>query len=1142
MIAMKSSISTLPIYSNPMIRWAFILGGLLLLFSQEARATHIVGGNLTYRCIGQDMFGNNRYEIRLTVRRDCLLGAPDAQFDDPASVGFFDAVTHQLLTFVGTAGELRIDLNNNDTLNEILHSDCGIVMGDVCVHTTTYVAEITLPYHPNGYIMAYMRCCRNGSLTNVLNPLNTGMTLSAELSGFAQLEHSCSPQFKSFPPIYVCVNKPLVIDQSAIDPEGDSLVYSLCTPNSGGDQIMNRPQPPFPPPFAPIVFRPPYNLNNLMGGVPLTIDPDSGILRGTPNTIGQFVVGICVTAYKDGKLTGMTRRDFQFNVRQCRDVPVPLFAAPSLNCGGRTITFDNQSLLADEYEWIFDLGNPGSATSTEFEPTYTYPQDGFYDVALIVRDSAHFCVDTIVHRIGVFDSQIQADFTYDVSSCTTEGIVLNVFDQTTGFGSWPIQTYEWLCTVSNGTVLPSGSQNPTFNFDIEGTETVFLALKVTSENGCMAQVSQTFPVHEIDLQLNPDADSICRGETTHLLLNGDPELTYTWTPPNGLSTVPPYDPTAYPGLSTTYYVTVTDGLCEVYDSIHVGVQQLPTLDFDYSTDCKSLVVTFDNNSVNGVLYHWDFGDNTGSNDSNPTHTYTQPGNYTITLSSRDGCDVQTDTTITANAITETLDDQTINCFHDAVELNPDNNPLYTYSWSPIQGLSDPHSPNPSTSVDDDTKYYVTISQAGLEGCEIVDSIWLIVPDDFSVDAGADQILCNFDTIQLLATSNGQVTYVWTDINGGHLADGPALAVSPLETTTYIVTATDTLGCSKSDQVIVSRPPPGFSVFITNPVEDTSYCDIQTIALAASSVPGVTLEWFNAAGEKIGDGPTVDVTPGTPACYKVIGTDQLQCQVDEIVCLTPTFFDLNITNDQQICLGEEVTIAVTDNNGQNLSYLWAPDGQTSSSITVQPVDTTLYCVEVTNMNVGCKDTLCANVVVSLFDPLIVSITATEDSVIFTHSTQLFVNQDPDFDYVWSSSDNAPVDPVFNPVVTPATTENTTYTVTVTNEDGCTSTASITITVRNPFCDDRDIFIPNAFTPNDDGENDVLYVRSAYPVQIDLHIYNRWGQEVFSSTDQTIGWDGTFKGEKLVPDVFGYYLQVNCPNEESFFKKGNITLLK
>ncbi len=1115
------------------LRLGIILCSLLILSPQDASATHIVGGDLTYRCLG-----NNMYEIRLTLRRDCLLGASDAQFDNPASIGFFDLTTNMPLIFVGFGGELRMPFNADDTLNQIFISDCTIAGSDVCVHQTTYVDTIFLPFWANGYVMAYQRCCRNESLNNVVNPLNTGMTLIAELSGLAQNQCNSSPYFGDYPPIYICVNEPINFDHAAFDIEGDSLVYCLETPFSGGDIVNNRPQPPPAPPYNLINFRPPYDIFNVMGGDPLMIDPETGLITGLPNTIGQFVVTICVTAYQNGVLTGKTRRDFQYNVRMCRDVPVANFSAPALTCDQLTVNFTNLSSLSDEYLWIFDFGNPNSATSTLANPTYTYPDDGFYNVALIVNDSDKICFDTIVRQIGVFTSLLNAEFSYTVPSCTDE-IVLQLTDLSTD-PEYPITGWEWLVTYPGG-VLASSQQNPTFTFELDEPSTIFVVLIATDINGCKDSQTRSFQLRMIDLEFNPAADSICRGESVPLLLNGDPDLTYTWSPPNGLDLTQPWNPIAFPGLSTCYYVTVTDGSCVIEDSICVGVQQLPNLGFTYETDCKSLTVSFTNTSTNGIRYHWDFGDPAITNDTSivvsPVYAYNQPGVYVVTLSSRDGCDVSITQTITVNIISETLDDETINCFENSISLNPVFNPTYTYIWTPAEFLDNPTSPNPQATVVDDTWFYVTITDPALPGCEIVDSILVIIPDFFDISAPDDLTNCDFSDIELVAilTGTSNVDVTWKDLNGNVLGTGLTFTVSPLVTTSYVVMAVDSLNCMQSDTVTISKSDPTFEVISTN---DTSYCNIQIITLTATSSPGVTFEWFNASDELIGTGPTIEVAPGIPACFHVIGTDPLFCQAADTVCLTPVFFDLDITDDQGICISFPATITVTDNNGQNLSYNWDPPQLNTPVIVVSPTTTTTYTVIVTNMDLGCMDTLTSTVEVFVFVPPIM-IDADPDSIVIGTPVQLTVNQDPDYTYMWMSSTGEVVPPIYNPIVNPQ--EGTTYSVTVTDENGCTGTATLTVPVISPFCDERDIFIPNAFTPNNDGINDVLYVRSNYVTSMELHIYNRWGERVFSSTDINIGWNGTYNGKTLAPDVFGYYLNVGCPGEKSYFKKGNITLL-
>ncbi len=1069
--------------------------------------------------------------------------------------------------------------------------------------------------------MVYQRCCRNGSVLNILTPLLTGMTLVSEMSGEAQNVCKSSPQIGSYPPIYICVNKDIDYFLPATDLQGDSLSFSLATPFSGGDIINNMPQPPNPPPYDLINWRPPYSLANVMGGIPLAIDPATGHITGRPNTIGQFVITIVISSFRNGRELTQTRVDFQYNVRACRDVPVADFTSPGLNCENLTMNFINTSVDADEYLWIFDYGNPLSDTSVEENPLYTYGQEGFYDVALIVNDSDKICYDTIIQTIGVFTSNLIAEFSYSSNSCT-DGIILDVVDLSSD-PEYPIVGWEWLLTYPGG-VLASTEQNPTFTFDIEDPSTVFLVLIVTDTNGCTASEAKSFQVQELDLIFNPEADSICNGESVHLLLNGDSTLTYTWAPPNGLNLNQPWDPIAFPGISVEYYVTVTDGVCTISDSTFVEVQQLPNLAFDYETDCKSLEVQFNNTSTNGVNYHWDFGDTSITTDTsilvNPTYTYNQSGVYIITLSSRDGCDVSITDTITANAILDQLPEATVNCFKDSIELNPGYNPLYNYVWSPAEFLDNPNLPNPTAGVENDTWFYVTITESSLPGCEIIDSILLQVPDDFEISTGDETITsCDFDEVTLTATVTGNqnIVITWTDLDGTILGNGPVLVVNPTNTTTYIATGTDTLGCSKADTVTVLKPDPTFEVNIIP--NDTAYCYIQTITLFATSVNGVTFEWYNANNELIGTGPTIEVTPGVFSCYHLIGTDPLGCQASDTVCLSPTYFEANIssagedfclgenttltasttsvngvtyewfnaqgesqgtgealtvsppvstcyylvgtdtlgcqdadticinpipfdasiTGDNAVCPGDPTTLTVTSTIGGPLTYIWDPTGSTESFITVSPEVTTTYNVTVTSTEFGCDTVLNITVEVFQFNPTI-EIDAEPDTIFLTDPTQLTVNQNPDFDYVWEAippGENIP--PIYNPVVTP--TESTTYCVTVTDDNGCTGTACIAVTVNDLFCDDRDIFIPNAFTPNTSGVNDVLFVRSNFIATMELVIYNRWGEKVFSTTDQSIGWDGTYNGQLLSPDVFGYYLTVTCPNEETYTKKGNITLL-
>jgi gliding motility-associated-like protein len=94
----------------------------------------------------------------------------------------------------------------------------------------------------------------------------------------------------------------------------------------------------------------------------------------------------------------------------------------------------------------------------------------------------------------------------------------------------------------------------------------------------------------------------------------------------------------------------------------------------------------------------------------------------------------------------------------------------------------------------------------------------------------------------------------------------------------------------------------------------------------------------------------------------------------------------------------------------------------------------------------------------------------------------------------------------------------------------------------ICAPPNIYVPNAFTPNRDNKNEKLFVRAVNLQEMRFSIFNRWGEQVFTTTDQTVGWDGTFKGREVDPEVFVYYLDAICVGGETYFEKGNITVIR
>lgn len=945
--------------------------------SWDVSATHVIGGDITYRSLGGD-----QYEIRVRVRRDCFLGAPLTEFDNPASIGIFRGDNFSLFL------DLRTPLRTDDTLNQHLISDCTIAGMDVCVEETIYVDTVSLPFLQAGYIIAYQRCCRNATLQNILDPLNTGMTLVAFISAEAQLSQNSSPQFGEFPPIYICVDRPISFDFSVTDVDGDSIVYELFTPFLGATDPFPRPQPPPTPPYDTVVWRAPYSLQNLLGGPdPVRIDRHTGLLTGTPVLIGQFLVGVRVLSYRNGQLIAAVTREWQYNVRACRDVPVADITASLLNCTTLTVNFNESSQHADEYRWIFDYNNPGSATSNLPNPTYTFPSDGFFDVALIVNDSDSICFDTVVVRVGVFESELVAAFSLDIPDCATSILLQPADLSAEPHPDYDIVEWSWLLTYP-GTTETSALQNPSFTIT-EDQQDVTLTLTVTSGNGCTATMTQMFSVNVINVPFAADTLGVCLGSSV-TLVNGNPDFTYIWTPTEGLDLSVPSRPVASPAVSTTYLVTVTDGICVVTDSVHVDVRLLPDV---------------------------------------------------------------------------SLADADTSCFGAPLVLNPGGAQGFTYQWSPPQFLNNPNLPNPIAQVNTTTVFYVTITDQSALQCQRMDSILVVIPPD--IDLG--------------------------------------------------------------------NPP------------DTAYCDNPPITLNATN-PELEYTWFNTQGSVIGTGPQITLQPNVMTTYIILGRDVFGCEVQTTVTLSPTFFNLTVTSDQRICLGETTVIGVQNNDpSQTLTYLWTPQEgiigpNNQATIVVMPTETTTYTVQVVNAALGCIEERDITVNVNVFTPSPLEIFINKDTIILTESFVLSTNQSPNNFFFWDGpgivNPNLPVI-----TATPLSAGVYTYSVTITDQFGCRITGTISsLTVLNPDCNMDDVFVPNAFSPNGDGQNDVLFVYGNFISALELRIFNRFGEQVFVTRDQNIGWDGTFKGKELWPDVYGYYLMVECPPDKRYFTKGNITLFK
>ena len=364
---------------------------VLLIFSGiSSFASHIVGGEMNYKYLG-----NGKYKITLTVYRDCFNGR--APFDNPASIGFFDDRGNLI-------NSIQVNISLQQSVPNAINSPCIDPPTNVCYELAQYIFTTNVPVGTGACTIAYQRCCRNYSIINMADVQGTGATYTAVITDPSIAPINSNPVFNDWPPTFICKNAPFTFDHSATDPDGDSLVYELSYPYLGADIIEPMPDPPGSPPYSPIIFLPPYSLNNPFGGTPLQINPKSGIMKATPFTEGQFVYGITVKEFRNGIYIGETRRDFQINVVSCPAFTVASIFSPTIACGNLDAHFINNSFNASTYKWSFGNSLTVNDTSSEKDPAYLYPDTGDYIVKLIAfspYDS--LCNDTAEGVVNVLE-------------------------------------------------------------------------------------------------------------------------------------------------------------------------------------------------------------------------------------------------------------------------------------------------------------------------------------------------------------------------------------------------------------------------------------------------------------------------------------------------------------------------------------------------------------------------------------------------------------------------------------------------------------------------------------------------------------------------------------------------------------------
>ncbi|MEL7532527.1 MAG: SprB repeat-containing protein, partial [Bacteroidota bacterium] len=709
-------------------RLFFLLGvGCILLNLQSVKATHLMGGDLTYQCVG-----GNTFQFTLTLYRDCR-GIP------------LSTNNQRIVMFSNSCGIQESNINLNfQSFQEITpicpaqqaNSACngGPVPG---VEEYIFTATVTLPQQCTDWTFYYVRCCRNGAITNLVNPNGQRIYIEATLNNVAVTCNS-SPIFTNKPVPFLCDGSPFLYNNGAIDPDGDSLAFMLIPPRNKSSN-----NPPNDINFSGN-FSPPYPLTTAPANA-FNFDQLSGQMDFTPSGLQQAVVTVLVKEYRNGVLIGTVLRDIQLVVINCAN-QAPQLDPPSnitggtLNgntfsvCAGNTLSFD---LVANDPDvgnsLTFDSDVLQALAGASFSQTFGNPNTASISWPTTVNDTGTYFISFLLYDDGCpliasqvvgFNIIVGAGEIYPpqnnyICPSTTNNLPLQSSIPNTGAG-----VYQW--SPANGLSNPNIA-NPVATLPPSATATYY----VTYTGGVCPAIEEV-NILPSGLVSAPDTVQICEGDSAALTASfqqfgANNPFTYTWDPPLGLSNAAIGNPMASPANTTTYTVTASTINCAFAADVVVEVIPLPDLtNIPSDSICQndSIQLFPAGNNLQGATYSW--SPVVGISNPNLFSPNVSPNNtqvYTLTATNQCGSDTETATVTVFDPFSVSLNAQDVNCNGGndgaitAIVNGGNGNPQYL--WTPGGATTSAISNLPVGT------YSVNLSDAA--GCDASASVTLSEP-------------------------------------------------------------------------------------------------------------------------------------------------------------------------------------------------------------------------------------------------------------------------------------------------------------------------------------------------------------------------------------------------------------------------------
>ena len=558
--------------------------------------------------------------------------------------------------------------------------------------------------------------------------------------------------------------------------------------------------------------------------------------------------------------------------------------------------------------------------------------------------------------------------------------------------------------------------------------------------------------------------------------------------------------------------------------------------------CDGFTLTFENLTPSGIIqtYDWDFGDGNTSTVETPTHTYADTGVYILKLVVNRGLPCTDSTTAIVKVFPGFRPDFSFagQCKNTPIQFSDLTTADYgapnKWNWD----FGDPGSPTNTSTLPNPThiypttgSYLVTFIVETNKGCIDTLTKTVNILDKPALSVSNDTLICIIDTLQLHAVGTGAV--LWTPNYMINNVNSPDPLVSPDVTTTYYVTLTDPFGCFGSDSVRVQVK--SFVTLFAGP--DTTICKSDAIVLRLNSDALNYLWTETPAGNTLND-PTLKNPTAIPivtTTYHVVGNIGKCVATDDITVAPIPYPAANAGPDQRICQGGSAQL----NASGGSIYSWSPAAFLTATnipnpVSVKPTDNVRYIVTVRDV-LGCPKAV-KDTVILFVDKITADAGPRDTSVVLGQPLQLGASGS--INYSWTPTTWLDNPSISNPIATPQ--NNIEYVVRVSNNIGCFDTDSILVKVYKVS---PGLFVPNAFTPNGDGNNDIFRPVAIGMKSMDIfRVYNRWGQMLYSGTGNGAGWDGTFGGRPQEAATYVWYAEGIDYLNNKIKRKGTVILIR